>query len=319
MIVGVARAMLHDQGLPMHLWEKACNTAVYVQNCCPHRVLGMSTPEEAFTSKKPNVSHSKIFGSSIYVHVTNNARKKLEPTVEVGIFVGYTKTPHNYHVYFPNSKMIVMRWDIKFDQGKAMWLSLERELDLHAKEELLVPKDESQDVDQPHEEVHGVEEATHADPSIINGRKCTMKVDRLRLDVAQNVGAPTSERRQRQPPNRFTRYMDLMRKCIMNEPSSFQEAVQDPTWVDAMVEEYDSIVKNSAWEIVPRPVDKSVVGSRWIYKVKQVVDGSVEKYKAIFVAQGFSQIKGIDYYETFAPIARYSSIRSIFSLSAHMG
>jgi hypothetical protein len=86
-----------------------------------------------------------------------------------------------------------------------------------------------------------------------------------------------------------------------------------------MVEEYDSIVKNSAWEIVPRPVDKSVVGSRWIYKVKKVLDGSVEKYKAIFVARGFSHIEGIDYDETFAPVAMYSSIRSIFSLSAHMG
>jgi hypothetical protein len=60
--------------------------------------------------------------------------------------------------------------------------------------------------------------------------------------------------------------------------------VQDPTWVDAMVEEYDAIVKNSAWEIAPRPVNKSVVGSRRIYKVKQVVDGSVEKYKARFMA-----------------------------------
>ena len=57
-----------------------------------------------------------------------------------------------------------------------------------------------------------------------------------------------------------------------------------------MMEEYDSIVRNSAWEIVPRPVGKSVVGSRWIYKVKQVVDGSVENYKARFVALGFSQI-----------------------------
>jgi hypothetical protein len=56
----------------------------------------------------------------------------------------------------------------------------------------VVPKDESQDVDQPHEEVHGVEEATHTEPSIRNSRKRTMKDDRLRLDVAQNVGAPTS-------------------------------------------------------------------------------------------------------------------------------
>jgi hypothetical protein len=83
-----------------------------------------------------------------------------------------------------------------------------------------------------------------------------------------------------------------------------------------MVEEYDSIVKNSAWEIFPRLIDKLVVGSRWIYKVKQDIDGSVEKYKARFVARGFSQIEGIDYDETFAPVTRYSSIRSILTLSA---
>jgi hypothetical protein len=77
-------------------------------NRCPHRVLGMSTPEEAFTGKKLDVSHFKIFISSIYVHVTKDARKKLEPTAKVGIFVGYTETPNNYRVYFPNSKMTVM-------------------------------------------------------------------------------------------------------------------------------------------------------------------------------------------------------------------
>ena len=106
-----------------------------------------------------------------------------------------------------------------------MWLSLERELDLHAEEELLVPKDESQDVDQPHEEVHGVEETTQAKPSIRNERKCTIEADRLRLDVAQNVGAHTSQRRHRQSLDQFARYMALMRKCIVTEPYSFQEAV----------------------------------------------------------------------------------------------
>ena len=83
-----------------------------------------------------------------------------------------------------------------------------------------------------------------------------------------------------------------------------------------MVEEYDSIVKNNAWVIVPKAVDKSVAGSRWIYKLKQDVDGSVEKYEAGFVARGFSHIEGIDYDETFSPVARYSSIRSILALSA---
>ena len=59
-IMGAARALLHDQGLPMHLWVEACNTAVFVQNYCHHRILGMGTPEEAFTCKKHDVSHFKI-------------------------------------------------------------------------------------------------------------------------------------------------------------------------------------------------------------------------------------------------------------------
>ena len=86
-----------------------------------------------------------------------------------------------------------------------------------------------------------------------------------------------------------------------------------------MVEEYDSIVRNNAWEIVPRPVVKSVVGSRWMYKAKQAADGSVEKYKEIFVAWGFSQIEGIECEETFAPITWYYSIWTILALSAQMG
>ena len=113
--------------------------------------------------------------------------------------------------------------------------------------------------------------------------------------------------------------MALMSKCIVTEPSSFEEVVQEPTWVDAMVEEYDSIFRNSAWEIVPRPMGKSIVGSRWIHKVKQAANGSVEKYKERFVARGFSQIEGIDYEETFAPIAWYSPMRTILALSTQMG
>ena len=120
----------------------------------------------------------------------------------------------------------------------------------------------------------------------------------------------------RESPHRFTGYMALMSKCIVTEISSFQEAVQQPIWVDEMVEEYDSMVKNNAWEIVPRLVAKSEVGSRWIYKVKKVVDGSVEKYKERFVAQGFSQIEEIYYDETFASVPRYSSIIFILALSS---
>jgi len=114
MIMGVAWAMLHDQGLPLHLWEEACNTTVYVQKRCPHRILGMSTLEEAYSGKRANISHLRIFCSNIYMHVTKDARKKLELTAEVGIFVGYTNMLDNYHVYLLDSRKTVVRQDIKF-------------------------------------------------------------------------------------------------------------------------------------------------------------------------------------------------------------
>ena len=246
----------------------------------------MNKLEDDFTGKKLDVSHFKIFGSYVYVRVTKDTRKKLELKFEIGIFLGYTKTPHNYRVYFQNTRMTVVRRDIKFDEEKSMQFSLERELDLHVEEELFVPKDEPQDVEKPHAKDHGVVENTHAEPSIINGRRRTTEADRSRLDAIENVGAPTSQCRQRQSPDRFTRYVALISKCIVTEPYSFQEAVQQPTWVDAMVEDYDSIVNNSAWEVVPRSTKKSMVGSRWIYKVNKAVDESLEEYKARFVAQG---------------------------------
>ena len=86
-----------------------------------------------------------------------------------------------------------------------------------------------------------------------------------------------------------------------------------------MVEEYDSIMKNYVWEVVLRPEGKSVVTSKWLYKIKYVADGIIEKYKARFVARRFSQAEGIDYDETFALVARYTSIKAIISIATEMG
>ena len=83
-----------------------------------------------------------------------------------------------------------------------------------------------------------------------------------------------------------------------------------------MIEEYSSIMKNDMWEVVSRLTGKSMVPSRWLYKIKHVVDGSIEKYKARFVARGFTKKEGIDYDETFAPVARYTTIKTIISCAA---
>ena len=84
-------------------------------------------------------------------------------------------------------------------------------------------------------------------------------------------------------------------------PTSYEKVVHNKEWIEAMTEECQSIMKNDVWDIVPKPKGKSVVSSKWIYNIKHVVDGSIEKYKEIFVARGFSQKEGIDYEEAFYP------------------
>ena len=110
-----------------------------------------------------------------------------------------------------------------------------------------------------------------------------------------------------------------MSKPIDAEPSTYKDAASLQVWNDAMIEEYSSIIKNDVWEVVPRPTRKSVVTSRWLYKIKHAADGNIEKYKARFVARGFTQKEGIDYDEIFAPVTRYATIKTIISLATVFG
>eukprot|EP00253_Pinus_taeda_P013514 PITA_13514 len=118
-IVGAAKAMLHDHGLQLFLWAKACNTAVYLQNTSPHRALGHMTPEEAFSGKKSDIGYLHIFGCITYSYIPKEKRTKLEPTAEKGIFVGYSETSKAFRIDIPAQRRVVVRRDVKFKEDKA--------------------------------------------------------------------------------------------------------------------------------------------------------------------------------------------------------
>ena len=122
------------------------------------------------------------------------------------------------------------------------------------------------------------------------------------LQDAEGHEAPHGTFRKSKRPQRFSSYVALMSHIIDSEPTTYEDASRHQVWKDAMVEEYQSIMKNDVWEIVSRLEGKSIVTSRWLYKIKHGADGSIEKYKVIFFARGFSQKEGVDYDETFAPM-----------------
>ena len=115
--------MLHDQDLPHYLWAEACNTTVYIQNRVPHKVLGKMTPEEAFTGKKPDVGHFRIFGSLAYCHISGDTRTKLDQTGERGYFVGYSETSKAYRIFIPGTKRIIVKRDIRLMEENAFRMS----------------------------------------------------------------------------------------------------------------------------------------------------------------------------------------------------
>ena len=85
------KAMINDKDIPMYLWAEASKTAIYVQNRISHSALGNKTPEEMSSRENPEVSHLKIFGFPIYIHIPKEKRTNIEPSGKKGLFVGYNK------------------------------------------------------------------------------------------------------------------------------------------------------------------------------------------------------------------------------------
>ena len=111
---------------------------------------------------------------------------------------------------------------------------------------------------------------------------------------------------------------DFYTYLIENDPSFYFEAIFPPDallWKKAIKIELDSILKNQTWKLVDLPSGEKPIGYKWIFKRKYFPDGSIEKYKARLVAKSFSQKQNIDYFDTFAPVTRISSIHILIALA----
>ena len=100
------------------------------------------------------------------------------------------------------------------------------------------------------------------------------------------------------------------------EPQKFEEASKEEVWRKAMDEEIKMIEKNHTWELMQKPEDKEIIGLKWVYKIKYNEDETIQKHKARLVAKGYSQLLGVDFNETFAPVVRMETIRTVLALAA---
>ena len=116
-------------------------------------------------------------------------------------------------------------------------------------------------------------------------------------------------------PARYMENAFITNMMNVVEPSSYKEVNERSEWKIAMEQEYDSIIKNNTWELVELPRGKQTIGCKWLYKPKLNADGTIKKLKARLVAKGYTQKEGIDYEESFSPIAKLTSIRMLIALT----
>jgi hypothetical protein len=218
----------------------------------------------------------------------------LEPSGKKGIFVGYYEVSKVFRIYIPGHLHIEISRDVTFDEDAVLKKSRKCHLEEVYEEELVIPKvaeslkevprvvePVTKVITSPDEEIleyHDIVEFQEP-PQMTISHKIMPAWAREIIQDGEKYGVPEGTTRHVKKPKPFSSYMALMCDHLEKEPTCFEESFQKKEWADAMAKEYQSIIKNNVWEIVPRPNSKDVVSSRWLFKIKHVVDGSIEKYK----------------------------------------
>eukprot|EP00253_Pinus_taeda_P032251 PITA_32251 len=301
-LVECARSMLQGKGMSNSFWAEAINTAVYLKNRSPTRYLGFKTPFEDLYGFKPVVNHLRVFGSKAFAHIPKADRKKLDPKEIRCIFVGYGTEFKAYKLFNPESRKTFASRDVVFheqvQEGKD-GIGDDWHIPLLLDESSEDEREQKQKEEQKEEQGEG----DNASPIIAEENKFEV--------------SPLPRRSGRKTQNRLKLRDYALMSNVLNivEPTNYKEASQFKEWRAAMNEEMESILRNDTWDLVELPKNKTPIGCKSLFKPKMNANRSIEKLKARLVAKGYSRQEGIDFDDTFAPVAKLNTIRMLIALA----
>ena len=302
-LVESARAMIHHAGLPKSFWAEALYTTVYTRNRMPTSAIpGSLTPHERWYGTKPSVKHLRVFGCIAYALSFDSDRKKLDKKTQKYRFVGYSLNSKGYRLLDDLTKKIVIRRDVAFDESSFKYQNSVCNTPPNPNSQFESNLDIDQVGDNVDDVVGGQEQQQPEKAS--RPRRTIKRPVRFGIDEYADVMAQTNHA--------------VLSAIEVKEPNSISEAIassQAADWKLATDREYASLIKNNTWKLAKLPDGVKAVGCRWVFKVKHKSDGEVDRFKARLVAKGFTQRPGIDYNETFSPVARFASIRALLAVS----
>ncbi|KAK1647541.1 hypothetical protein QYE76_065346 [Lolium multiflorum] len=283
-LMDMARSMMAEYKSRYNFWAEAISTACHSSNRLYLRKGLNKTPYEILTGNKPNISYFKVFGSSGIIIESCSVRFEENDSSQVGQVDVCADQAHEVE-----HSQVIEEAPIEGQDGD--------------------PNDQVDQVTPPRPKRTKEE----IEARRLARRDRTLEIRGHTHDkVLGDVRAKVSTRRQLANFSNHHAYISVV------EPKKVFEALEDSDWVEAMHEELNNFKRNKVWTLVEKPKEcRNVIGTKWIFKNKQDEFGNIVRNKARLVAQGFSQVEGIDFGETYAPVARLESIRILLAYASH--
>jgi Reverse transcriptase (RNA-dependent DNA polymerase) len=309
------RANLISSNLPQKYYSDAFRYSTYIHNRTIHG-SNTKTPFEHIFNRKPDVSNLQPFGAICFAFVPPEKRQKLDPSAIKCRLLGFgddfeTEEIKGYKLLKEDDESIIWSNSVQFDTTQSQIPKLpnhnyEETEEFELDEDIWIPPNE-EDEDEDWSDSGYQSAITEVSQSDLQNAI---------QELNQNHWWKTKEN------SNLTELCNAIESITTGTPTSFKEAMCGPEagkWKEAMDKEIASIRENNTYQLVEMPLGTKAIGCKWVFRKKFNKDGTIDKFKARLVAKGFQQKEERDFKETFAPVAKYKSLRLLFSLAANLG
>ncbi|KAG8503188.1 hypothetical protein CXB51_001036 [Gossypium anomalum] len=329
-IVKTGLSMLVQAFMPVTYWNEAFSHAIYLINRLPSAPLGYVSPYEKLFQTKPNYTLLRTFGCLCFPNLKPYNSHKLQFRSTPCTFLGYSPVHKGYRCRANNGRVYISRHvtfhEEIFPFKNIITKPVTTESQPHTSSKLLVlaPKIQSNSpmstmpirttLPTPVLSLSSPPTSTQS-PSAQSGSPTPNNyISQPSLPTTQNIHAMTT--RSKAEVFKLKAYLSGV---IHTVPDNVHEAMAHAKWKDAVHAELRALVHKNTWTICPLPSHHRTIGYKWLFKVKQKADGTVERYKARLVAKGFSKHAGTDFKDTFSPVVRAATIRTVLALAMTKG
>ena len=341
--------MLFHSAVPLHFWVEAFSTAVFIINRLPTPVLNGKSPFEILYGKSPLYTTFRVFGCLCFPNLRAYTKHKFEPKSLPCVFLGYHTSYKGFRCLDPVSQRVFITRHARFDENVFPFSSSHMQPSSSTSDYIAF----HDPISLPPVMASTTSSAGHSSPSSVSlSRPCkTCALDlpspHGTISLAPSVPAPQAPQSTALPvasvPPQNSHSMITRGKAGISkskqynyicqvpsspllfsllatkEPKGFKSAAKSPGWLAAMDEEIQALKLNQTWELVPRPAATNVVGSKWVFRTKYHLDGTIDRLKARLVAKGYTQLYGLDFNDTFSPVVRASTVRIVLSIAISRG